>query len=146
MIELIKGGTPEQQQVMQRIYERDGNLTVAAVLTEARKKTSPLHSEFEWNDKAAAARFRETQAGALIGRFRIVRVTDDRVLDHRQYLRDERDRTYSDVREVMTSQDLYDQQKLQLMTELRRIQARLARFDEFAELTAAIGAALGNAA
>lgn len=48
------------------IYERDGVVTVDSVLAEARDKKSPLHPFFEWNDKAAAEKYRTVQCYSLI--------------------------------------------------------------------------------
>lgn len=48
------------------LYERDGYLTPEQVLEAARPAQSPLHSHFEWDDSAAAAKYRLAQAGHLI--------------------------------------------------------------------------------
>lgn len=49
-----------------------GKLTPAAVVAEAKKKSSPIHSLFEWDDSVAAKRFRVKQAGELISGLRVV--------------------------------------------------------------------------
>jgi hypothetical protein len=44
-----------------------GRLTKDAVVQDARKKSSPLHSYFEWDDSIAGQRYRLVQAEELIG-------------------------------------------------------------------------------
>jgi hypothetical protein len=56
---------------LRRIQQRDGVLTPAGVLTDARSEDSPLHRYFEWNDDAAAEKYRLAQAGDLIRRYSI---------------------------------------------------------------------------
>lgn len=56
---------------LKRIYERDGGLKASTVVTEAKPRTSPLHSHFEWNDKKGADAHRLDQARRLIRRVRV---------------------------------------------------------------------------
>lgn len=51
---------------LERIYERDGALHPEKVVEAARDRKSPLHSHFDWNDKAAAHQHRLNQARDLI--------------------------------------------------------------------------------
>lgn len=52
---------------LRRIAARHGGvLEPAAVVEAARRRTSPLHSKFEWNDSAAAEAHRLWQARHLI--------------------------------------------------------------------------------
>jgi hypothetical protein len=53
------------------IREEHGELTAQAVLDAARPKSHPLHSRFEWNDKAAGEAYRLEQARELIRKVRI---------------------------------------------------------------------------
>lgn len=53
---------------MERIRQRkDGELQPSDIVSEARKKTNPLHGEFEWDDSKAAQIQRETRARTMIG-------------------------------------------------------------------------------
>lgn len=45
---------------------REGRCNIDGVLREARRPSSPLHGEFEWNDRKAADSYRREQAGRLI--------------------------------------------------------------------------------
>lgn len=46
--------------------EKQGRLTPKDLVAASRPKNAPLHNEFEWNDTAAAAKYREVQAGYII--------------------------------------------------------------------------------
>lgn len=48
------------------VRDQYGSLTPANVLRAARATSSPLHSHFEWDDGAAAEKYRLSQARALI--------------------------------------------------------------------------------
>ena len=54
-----------------RIYDTRGNLTPALVVEEAAAVTSPLHGEFEWDDRKAGHEYRLRQAGGLIRSVRV---------------------------------------------------------------------------
>lgn len=51
---------------LEKIYTAHGVVSVDAVLLEAANDEHPLHSYFEWNDAAAAEKYRKVQAYALI--------------------------------------------------------------------------------
>jgi hypothetical protein len=57
------------------IAKRDGVVTPTAVLQDAADETSPLHRLFEWDDTAAAERYRLDQARGLIRRYRVIHET-----------------------------------------------------------------------
>lgn len=66
-------GTVSVKDVLQQICnDHKGVITPDIVLKEAKKKTSPLHTYFEWDDSEAAKSYRLIQAGNLI---RSVKVT-----------------------------------------------------------------------
>lgn len=51
---------------LERIYKKHKVVTVDIVLNEAAKSSHPLHSYFEWDDQAAAQKYRTVQAYSLI--------------------------------------------------------------------------------
>lgn len=57
---------------LQSIYDKEGELTPSAVVTAAKPKNHPLHSQFTWDDKDAADQFRLEQARGLIRSVKIV--------------------------------------------------------------------------
>lgn len=57
---------------LDRIYKKHGNLIPSNVVEESRDETSVLHPCFEWNDAAAAEKYRETQAGLILRNITVV--------------------------------------------------------------------------
>jgi len=51
---------------LEKIYKRHKVVTVEVVLSEAAKPNHPLHAYFEWDDEAAARKYRTVQAYSLI--------------------------------------------------------------------------------
>lgn len=58
------------------------------VVNAARDKKHPLHSRFDWDDNAAAHKWRLQQARQIINSVRIVTHTDSRVIVTPYYVRD----------------------------------------------------------
>lgn len=56
----------ELQNKLAEIYERDGALRPKTLVDEARDESSPLHSQFDWDDTKAAEAHRINQARQLI--------------------------------------------------------------------------------
>lgn len=51
---------------LSRIYEERGGLNPADIVDESRDSKAPLHPCFEWNDAAAAEKYRQSQAALII--------------------------------------------------------------------------------
>lgn len=63
--------TKKHYQSLDRMLKRDGSLTASGVVSEAKKKTSPLHSLFEWDESKAAHKFRLNQARTVIRKMNV---------------------------------------------------------------------------
>ena len=61
----IKSDAQKAGAVFEKLESTVG-LTPKSLLNASRPEDAPLHSEFEWDDNAAAEKFREAQAGHLI--------------------------------------------------------------------------------
>ena len=70
------------------LYEKHGRLTPAVIVKDARRPTSILHDQFEWDDGKAAQQWREEQARVLIRSIRVTITTDTSVIDTVAYVRD----------------------------------------------------------
>lgn len=70
--------------------ENKGKLTPGMVLKAAKPKGSLIHDWFEWDDTAAAARYRDWQARKLIRSVEIVRGTDEEPVRVRAFINIER--------------------------------------------------------
>lgn len=51
---------------LKRIYQRDKELRASVVVKEATPSKSPLHQDFEWDDKVAGHEYRISQARQII--------------------------------------------------------------------------------
>jgi hypothetical protein len=54
------------ERIEQIRIQKGGNLTPSDIVSDARKDNSPLHPCFEWNDPAAAEKYRDDQARYLL--------------------------------------------------------------------------------
>lgn len=59
-------------EVVEKIEERDGNITKEAFLDESRPEESPTHSMFEWNDTIAAEKYRLEESRHIINALQII--------------------------------------------------------------------------
>lgn len=95
-------------EALQKITDgNNGRLTPSAVVTEATKRSHPLHRHFEWDDTVAAEAFRLDQARSLISSIEITSTDSDRGAA-RAFLsiNDRGGRAYHAVSEVLVSRDL----------------------------------------
>lgn len=53
-------------EVCAALERSEAGLTPASLVEVSRPASAPLHNEFEWDDLAAAEKYRQTQAAALI--------------------------------------------------------------------------------
>ena len=65
------------QDVINEIYQRDGEVKPSTLLEEARSESSPIHNAFEWDNTKAGHEFRLIQARTWIRKVRII--IEDRV-------------------------------------------------------------------
>lgn len=115
--------------------ENDGRLRAEDVVAAAREVTSPLHTQFEWDDTIAGEKYRLAQARALI------RVTVEYVneppVETRVFVSltsdRKRDPGYRVVADVMNSEQHREQLLRDAMQEMRHFQAK---FRELKELVA----------
>lgn len=62
----------QREQRLKELYEKNGKrLRPEDVIKDAKRKTSPLHAYFEWDDSKAAHQYRLNQARQLIREVRI---------------------------------------------------------------------------
>ena len=60
------------QNVVGRLFEQNGEVTASALVEEARPKTSPIHSAFEWDNVKAGEQYRLWQARQWIRRVDVI--------------------------------------------------------------------------
>ena len=120
----------------------DGSLTPEAVVKDARKKDSPLHPFFEWDNEAAAAAHRIEQARYLIRSVDIVITQDDggEPKNVRAFVSIEGDgeAKYIDTLAAMNDPDHRRAVVARALEELEHWRKRYERFSELGDIFAAM--------
>lgn len=136
-------GAPDAEKtasIFRKLESQHGALTPEIVLDEARKKTSPLHDAFEWDDTEAANRWRLEQARHLIIQLRIVKVAEpgsgaERVLAVRAYSHvsdDQMGSVYSDTMTCLAIPEKRAQLIENARDKLKAAKAACSDLEEFA--------------
>lgn len=94
-----------------RISKRNGGiLTPDAVVEDAQDESSPLHTQFEWDDGEAAKQWRLEQARTLIRSVKVEIHTETKTVSTVRYVRSPeatgRQQGYADVTKLRTHEDL----------------------------------------
>lgn len=123
--------------VVERIRQLEnehGELTVETILKDAKKKSSPLHLYFQWDDARAAHEWRKEQARRLIREVRLVIHESETHVRKVSYVRDPA-KDYHDGGYVSTASLRSDKQRARaaLVAELERADAALARAYDVAD-------------
>jgi len=125
-----------------------GLLTAEGVLGAAKRKRSPLHDFFEWDDNRAAQRYRLAQASYLL-RVVVVVPEDDEERFHpvRAFVTvgqpdEAQPRTFTHVRAAMADDDMRDQVLGRARRELAGWRRRYRQLEEFAAVLEAIDSVL----
>lgn len=120
----------------------NGRLERNLVLESARNPESPLHTEFEWDDRKAAEAHRLDRAGYLIRSIEVIVTETPATKPIRAFVsvqRDE-DRSYTSVAHALASPDLRAQVVAQAWADLEAWHRRYAELAEFAKFFAMIEA------
>lgn len=129
MISIIEGE-------LRRLWDRDGFLTPAQVLSEASSPESLLHQRFDWDDTTAAAKYRLDQARQLIRSCKItIETKPDTFVRVRSFV--SVPDTYMPTEEALSdpaTRDVVMQQALREIQTLRLKYRGLVDFDEALQL------------
>jgi hypothetical protein len=101
--------------------ERDGRLSPQGVVNEAKRKDSPLHDQFEWDDKVAGVKYRLEQAARLIVSVKIQITHYDMPLRVPQYVRDAAPTAESGYVNILTIKSESDQAREVMIEEMKRV-------------------------
>jgi len=111
-----------------RELEKDGRLLPADVLEEARNPDSPLHGHFEWDDTEAAAKYRLSQARALIRTVKLNVTVRSVPLSVVGYVRDPDLQTKdAGYRNVLSLRSDEDSARLAIIEEMKRVSNAIRR-------------------
>lgn len=119
----------------------DGRLTPDVVVEDARDKNSPLHPNFEWDDKRAATEHRRETARRLIGSLVVVEIAAKPVeVPTRAFVSVQADakRFFTTVVTAMQEPVMRDQVLHQAWQDLQAWRKKYAGLKEFAAIISAI--------
>lgn len=123
--------------VLEKLIEKDGTLTAEGVLSEAKKKRSPLHSWFEWDDTEAARQYRLSQARNLIRSITVKVTGSDEDVTVRAFV-NLGGPEYEEVNTVLGTADRRQVMLKRAKRELKRVRDQYATLNELARVFAAI--------
>ena len=112
--------------------DNNGKLRVDDVLADAKKSSSPLHDQFEWDDTKAAEKYRLVQARALVVSVRTQVETSTSIVSTVCYTRDPEAGNEQGYVEVEKLRDDDDLAREALTAELIRAQALFVRAESLA--------------
>ena len=120
--------------------KNEKGLTAEAVVDEARNKSSPLHSMFDWNDTEAAEKWRIQQARVLINQIKVE-------INEKEYfafenltleINESSNREYRTMVEIMSDKDMCQQMINKAYEQLLYWKAKYGIYTEFKEVLKAI--------
>ena len=121
--------------------EYDG-VTPEVVLDEAKKKRSPLHDCFEWNDREAAVAYRLVQARYLLRSIEVVIEKADteplRIRAFHSVVTEEQGKYHTTVAKAREDEAMWSQVKANALSEIRNWQNKYRQINEFEAIFDAI--------
>ena len=124
---------------LEDIQKRKGALTPDIVLKDASRKTSKIHSCFEWDNTKAAHAFRLNQARYMLRSIEVVIETDDdkdetRTIELRAFQNVENedgDKVYVTLNQARENDDYWQQVKDSALSEIKSWQKKYKTIKEF---------------
>ena len=103
--------TPDVQARLKYLENKNGQITPAIVVEDAKNEASPLHNLFDWNVRSAAAKYWLHQARIIIHSVRVISATIEKVsISASYYVRDPsvnpKQQGYISIAELMKDPDL----------------------------------------
>jgi len=131
---------------IEEIKEKRGGITPQLLVIEAKRKRSPLHNCFEWDDSVAAEQYRIVQAREIL-RYLVVIIEPETEDEEEIYVRgfvapldteEDSQTSYLTISEVMADEDLDRAYKQQILRELKAIKHKSTSYNEFSKVNRAI--------
>lgn len=131
----------KQAQALGETLEKIGHSAKPEQLVDAaRPKSSPIHSLFEWDDTAAAERYRLWQARNHINHLEVIVITNEGDRSTKAFHSvvvqsgDTRERSYYSVEAVVEDEELNAQVIRKALAELNYWRSKYAEFKAYPEL------------
>lgn len=109
--------------------EASGGLTPQRLVDASRPKDAPLHDEFEWNDRKAAEKYREHQAGHII-RCLVIAPEEPKETPIRAYFPVTERKQYTHIMKITSNEDMQLAMLERALRELTAYQAKYATLKE----------------
>lgn len=124
--------------------EMNGGLTPKRLLDASRAEDAPLHGSFEWDDGAAAEKYREQQAGQIIRCLVVVDEGHENSAPVRAFFAVTEAREYTSTNIILRNQSLTQELLERAYRELRAYREKYRALKELAGLFAVIDDTLKN--
>lgn len=104
----ISGNVSAQEvgETLDRIYQRDGQVSPEAVVEDSRAEDAPLHDCFEWDNDAAAEQYRLYQARKVIASVTVVCDEQNNTQPVRAFVHIE-EKKYMPINHVLQTPDMH---------------------------------------
>lgn len=124
---------------MEKIEQRDGEVTSRSLLEAGRPEDSPIHTLFEWNDGKAAELYRLKQATDVITHITVV-VPEENQKPYRAYVniveeKEGEQKQTGRFINIQTAMENPETRRIVLdaaLAEMRRFQAKYSKYQELA--------------
>ena len=119
------------------LFEQLETVTPETVLEAAKSEDSPIHSAFEWDDTAAAEKYRLSQAGHLIRCLTVTVTEEENIEPQRAYFKIA-DEGYEQTKAIMHIEEKRISLLQQALSELKAFQRKYSMLTELAKVFAEI--------
>ena len=136
----LPGGVKPQivGEKIEAIKAKNGFITPDMLIKEAKKKTSPLHGCFTWDDKEAGKLRRLDEARYLLRMVTVEIETDDEPIITRAFVSVTDDAIYTTIGAALLDEDMRESLLSQAKDELRSFKYKYSQLKELAAVFAAI--------
>jgi len=144
---LYKAKAQVAGEVCERLERSPKGLSPKTLLDASRDPSDPLHGEFEWDDGAAAEKWRESQAAGIIRSLVVVSGDDDPENCPRAFVNVHIGGTagaYMSIRRVVGNEELQAQMLKRAKAEMESFIAKYKRLSEIENVVKAMEKILGG--
>lgn len=121
---------------LQRIYEERGGLSPAYIVDESRDTSAPLHPCFEWDNEAAAEKYRQTQAAQIVRSIVTVEETGSSPQEVRAFVHVQE--KYHPISVVVNSEEKMEELLKTALAELQAFRRKYSTLSQLAPVMKAI--------
>jgi hypothetical protein len=123
------------------LSRKHNGISAEVLVCESRKARALLHRCFEWDNRKAAAKYRQVQAGTILRSLVVVvqQSDDEEPVQVNAFVNLEDAPEYLPVQVVMADEDMDVRYKKLLFGDLKQLKRKCDQYDEFTEVCHAIG-------